>query len=288
MTSIPPPLAYPHPGPPPELPELPEGVSPEPRWPAWTAPVALIASFAAALFGAILIGAVGAAAGASLQHPPPAVQIAATAVQDVALILTALSFARLSQRPRPWHFGLRPTRLWSALGWVALGWFGFLVFSGLWVALLDIKERDRLPDELGASDSTAALLAVAVLVCVIAPVAEEFFFRGYFFSALRTWKGPWLAAVLTGIVFGAIHVGSAPVPFLVPLMVFGFVLCLIYWRTRSLYPCIALHSLNNSLAFAVSQHWGWQIPVLMVAALAAIAAVVLPLGGVRRAGPAPA
>jgi membrane protease YdiL (CAAX protease family) len=288
MTSIPPPLAYPHPGPPPDLPELPEGVSPAPRWPAWTAPVALIASFAAALFGAILIGGVAAATGASLEHPPPAVQIGATAFQDIALIVTALSFARLSQRPRPWHFGLRPTRLWPALGWTVLGWFGFLLFSGAWVALLDIKERDRLPDELGASDSTVALLSVAVLVCVLAPVAEEFFFRGYFFSALRAWKGPLLAAVLTGIVFGAIHAGSAPLPFLVPLMVFGFVLCLIYWRTRSLYPCIALHSLNNSLAFGVSQHWDWQIPVLMVAALAVIGAAVLPLGGLRRAAPAPA
>lgn len=288
MTSIQPPLAYPHPGPPPELPELPEGVSPDPRWPAWTAPVALIASFAAALFGAILIGVVAAVAGASLEHPPPAVLIAATAFQDIALILTALSFARLSRRPRAWHFGLRPTRPWPALGWTGLGWFGFFVFSALWVALLDIKERDRLPDELGASRSTAALLAVAVLVCVLAPVAEEFFFRGYFFNALRSWKGPLLAAVLTGIVFGAIHVGSAPAPFLVPLMVFGFVLCLIYWRTRSLYPCIALHSLNNSLAFGVSQHWNWQIPVLMGAALAVIAVIVLPLGGVRRARLSPA
>jgi membrane protease YdiL (CAAX protease family) len=68
----------------------------------------------------------------------------------------------------------------------------------------------------------------------------------------------------------------------VPLAVFGFVLCLLYWRTGSLYPCITLHALNNSLAFGVSQHWTWQIPVLMVAALTLIAAVILPLGGVRR------
>ena len=117
---------------------------------------------------------------------------------------------------------------------------------------------------MGASESTVALLAVAVLVCVIAPIAEEVFFRGYFFNALRSWRGLWPAAILTGLVFGAIHIGSAPVPFLVPLAVFGFVLCLLYWRTGSLYPCIALHALNNSLAFGVSQHWDWQIPVLMV------------------------
>ncbi|MDX6666996.1 MAG: protease family protein [Solirubrobacteraceae bacterium] len=288
MSRIPPPLAYPHPGPPPELPELPDGVSPQPRWPAWTAPVALIAGFSGALFGAIVIGIVASATGSSIEHPPPAAQITATAFQDMALIGSALVFARLSGRPRPWQFGLRPTRFWPALGWTALTWFGFLLFSAVWVSALAIKERDRLPDELGASSSSVALISVAVLVCVLAPVAEEFFFRGFFFNALRAWKGPLLAAILTGLVFGGIHAGSAPAPFLVPLAMFGFGLCLLYWRTGSLYPCIVLHSLNNSLAFGVSQHWGWQIPVLMLGANALIAAVILPLGGVRRGQPAPA
>jgi membrane protease YdiL (CAAX protease family) len=165
---------------------------------------------------------------------------------------------------------------------MALAWISFIVFSAVWVTALDIKSKDRLPQELGADKSTVALLAVALLVCVIAPIAEEVFFRGYFFNALRSWKGLWPAAILTGLVFGAIHIGSAPAPFLVPLAVFGFVLCLLYWRTGSLYPCIALHALNNSLAFGVSQHWDWQIPVLMVAALTVIGGIILPLGGVRR------
>jgi uncharacterized protein len=150
------------------------------------------------------------------------------------------------------------------------------------VAALDIKSKDRLPSELGADKSTVALVAVAVLVCVIAPIAEETFFRGYFFNALRSWRGLWPAAIITGLVFGAIHVGSAPPPFLVPLAVFGFILCLLYWRTGSLYPCIALHALNNALAFGVSQHWTWQIPVTMAGALVIVGAIVLPVGGVRR------
>jgi membrane protease YdiL (CAAX protease family) len=111
---------------------------------------------------------------------------------------------------------------------------------------------------------------------VLAPVAEELFFRGYFFTALRNWKGVWPAAILTGVVFGAIHAGSAPVGYLVPLAVFGFALCLLYWRTGSLYPCIVLHALNNSLAFGVSQGWGWEIPLVMLGANAVILAALLP------------
>jgi uncharacterized protein len=282
MASTPPPsagFAYPHPGAPPELPERPEGLpDPAPRWPAWTAPVALIAGFAVAIFGYILIGAIAGLAGADVDDLPPGVDIAATVVQDAALIGSAVFFARMTGRPRPAQFGLRPAPLRSSAGWLVLTWVGFFVFSAAWVAALGIHERDDLPDQLGADKSTLAMLAVAFLVCVIAPIAEEVFFRGYFFTALRNWRGVWPAAILTGLTFGAIHAGSAPVGYLVPLAVFGFGLCLLYWKTGSLYPCIVLHALNNSLAFGVSQHWNWQIPVLMAAALAVIALAVRAAG----------
>src|SRR5947199_499479 len=162
MSSLPPPpppVALPPPGPPgppPELPELPEGLSPQPRWPAWTAPVALIAAFVIAVFGAFLIGAVAAAGGASLTHPPPSVEILATAFQDAALVGSALLFARITRRPRPWHFGLRATRFWPALGWMALAWVSFIVFSAVWMTALEIKCNDRLPDEQDADQSTVA------------------------------------------------------------------------------------------------------------------------------------
>lgn len=241
--------------------------------------MSLIAALAAALFGGTLIAGVGALAGAEITDPPPGVRIAAIVFQDLALVVTALGFAALTARPRGWHFGLRPTRLRAAAGGVVLTWVGFLAFSAIWISALGIKERDKLPDELGADSSTLALIAVAFVVTVLAPIAEEVFFRGFFFTALRSWRGPWVAAIITGAVFGLIHGGSSPVGYLVPLAAFGFGLCLLYWRTGSLYPCIALHALNNSLALGVTQEWGWQIPVVMVAANALIAVILLPLRG---------
>jgi membrane protease YdiL (CAAX protease family) len=247
--------------------------------------VALIAGFAVAVFGYIFVAAIAGATGADLDDPPPAVDISATILQDGALIASALLFARLAGRPRPWMFGLRPTRPWPAVGWTLLTWVSFFVFSAIWISALGIEERDELPRELGADESAIALAAVTVLVTVLAPIAEEFFFRGYFFTALRRWKGPWPAAILTGLTFGAIHAGSAPPGYLVPLAAFGFGLCLLYWRTGSLYPCIVLHALNNSLALGVTQDWTWQIPVLMLGANAALAAILLPLGRRERREP---
>ena len=91
---------------------------------------------------------------------------------------------------------------------------------------------------------------------MLAPIAEELFFRGFCFTALRRTLGMLPAAVLTGIIFGAIHLGGTDIEFIVPLMVFGFFLCLLYVWTDSLLPCIVLHALNNALALGVSQDWG--------------------------------
>jgi membrane protease YdiL (CAAX protease family) len=187
----------------------------------------------------------------------------------------ALLFARLAGRPTAADFGLRRPPLKRAVGLLAVVWFGFYAFSALWVLALGINDHQELPDRLGADQGTLNLLAVVVLITVIAPLGEELFFRGYFFGALRNWRGVWPAAVITGLVFGGIHVGSAPVGFLLPLAFFGFLLCLIYDRTRSLYPCMTLHCVNNSIAFGVGEKWDWQIPLVLVASLAVITSTML-------------
>jgi uncharacterized protein len=275
-------------------PELPEGVErpppPErPRWKPWMAWVGLIAAFGAALMGALIVGLIGALAGADFADPTPAISISATIVQDLAFIGAALLFASIAGTPRPEQFGLRRTGFLRAVGWMAIVFVGFYAVTLVWVSILGADTNDsKLPDELGVKDSNVAMLAVAFLVAVVAPVAEEFFFRGFFFTALRAWKGLWPAAVLTGLVFGGIHVGSAEAVFLVPLAFFGFALCVLYHRTGSLYPCIALHCMNNSLAFGVSQDWGWETLLLFVTALSIISLGALAVRTTWTPAPAPA
>jgi len=86
----------------------------------------------------------------------------------------------------------------------------------------------------------------------------------------------WPAAVITGLVFGAIHALSAEPVFLVPLAFFGSMLCLLYVRTGSLYPGVAVHALNNCTAFGVSQHWNFgEIALAVACSYALIAAIFL-------------
>ena len=293
MSSTPPPSAD-RPPPVPARPELPEGVwRPEPapptgrdalpRWPLWAPFAAMLLTLIAAVVGVGVIAVIAELGGADTSGDTPGVTIGGTYVQDLALIGSALLLARLLDPPAtPGKFGLRVTAWLPAAGWSLVAWFGFFAFATAWSIALDIDEQDDLPEELGVDESTVALIAASLLVCVLAPVAEELFFRGFCFTALRRTVGMLPAAALTGIIFGAIHLGGTDIEFIVPLMVFGFFLCLLYVWTDSLLPCIVLHALNNALALGVSQDWGgWTVAAMAAAAVLSLL-VVLPFA--RRAG----
>jgi len=248
-------------------------------WSPWTAPAALIGGLVLAAVGGFIVDLPAVLLGVKIStaHTPPGIEIADTFVQDAAFVLAAVYCAQIGGRiVRAWQFGLRPPGAgWaSASGMLVFLLVAFLALSVAWSAVFN-PGKEKLLEQLGTNESAALLLLSAGLTCVVAPICEELLFRGYVFTALRSWRGTWPAAVITGVVFGLVHAGSAPALDLVPLAGLGFGLCLLYRYTGSLYPCIAAHSLNNSLAFASLEGWGWQVPVLMASALAAIGALVL-------------
>jgi membrane protease YdiL (CAAX protease family) len=275
MTSVP---AAGHPAPP-DHPELPAGAAPSggawpPTWPGWSAPAALLAGFAGALIVGLVISLVGLIFGAKSGNPPASVSLLSVIGQDVCLVGAALLFARMTGVPRPWQFGLRPASFWRSLGYVVAGYLIFILASYVWLQLIgQSNTKDTITQDLGADGSTIALIGVTFVVTVCAPLAEEFFFRGYFFGALRS-MGLWPAAIMTGFAFGVVHVFGSPIAFIVPLALLGTGLCLLREYTGSLYPGIALHCVNNAMAMSSSQHWGWQIPVVLIGSLAAIALII--------------
>jgi uncharacterized protein len=262
-----------------EPPESDPSRSPTTGWPWWIAPVGLLGGLVLAAVGGLVVDLPALALGVKLTsaHTPPGLILADTIVQDVAFVVVAVYCAAIGGRTvRSWQFGLRrPGAGWLwASGLIALLLVAFVVLSVIWSALVNPGE-DKLLDTLGSNEGTTLLLLSAVLTCVVAPICEEFLFRGLMFTALRSWRGTLPAAVITGLVFGGVHLGSAPVLDLAPLAALGFGLCLLYRYTGSLYPSIIAHSINNSIAFSGLEKWSWQAPVLLVSALVAIGGVVL-------------
>jgi membrane protease YdiL (CAAX protease family) len=262
------------------------------EWAPWLAPVALVGGIVLALLGALVVDVPALALGATVtsSHTSPGVTLANTFVQDLAFVAAAVLSAYIgAHRVSAADLGLRPPRRrWRAAGWVFVLWLTFLLASAVWAAIVHPK-TEKLLEQLGANEGTTLLVLSAVLTCVVAPMCEEILFRGFIYTALRNWRGVLPAAILAGLLFGAVHAGSAPAEDLVPLAALGFGLCLLYQHTGSLYPCMFAHSLNNSIAFASLEGWSvGQGALLIVAGFAGVAVILyaLQLIGVTSSRPA--
>jgi CAAX protease family protein len=236
--------------PPPERPELPEGAGP--RWPAWYAGIGFLVALISTL---VVVGIVAAATGASASDESPTFTVVATFLQGLIFIGTAVLFASFSGKPRAEQFGLRPARFWPTVGWAALGLLSFYALAAVYTAILQPDTEQTVAQDLGANQGTLGMIAAGFMVICVAPVAEEFFFRGFFYRALRSRYSVVAAALIDGLLFGVIHwdFSSADGLLIVPpLAALGFMFCLVYERTGTLYPVIALHALNNAIAFGVT------------------------------------
>ena len=89
--------------------------------------------------------------------------------------------------------------------------------------------------------TTYATLLAAVFV---APFCEEIFFRGFVFTGLCRGMPVYLAVILSALLFAAAHGDPASFPV---LLIIGLLLAILRWQTKSLWPGILLHCLNNSL-----------------------------------------
>jgi membrane protease YdiL (CAAX protease family) len=243
-------------------------------------PVALLV----AMIGGLAVFLVAAVFGGDIEDPGPAENLGATFVQDIVFAATAIGLAAMVSRPRPQDFGLRLPRLWPAVGWSVLTYVAIAIVGAIASAAFGVSERDQdnILEDLGISDETSAWVYVAAfVVCVMAPLAEELLFRGFIFPALLPRLGVIAAALVSGAIFGGIHITNyvgeptrLAAASIITLITLGTLFALLFWKTGSLLPCIALHAINNSVAYGVMQDWTWEIAILMPAALATCALAV--------------
>jgi membrane protease YdiL (CAAX protease family) len=144
--------------------------------------------------------------------------------------------------------GLRLT--WSDTGWGVLTGFVGLIAAGLAALATQLMVPEvtsaagEAAAELQESAGRLAITMFAALVMVGAPVVEELFFRGLFFSALRK-RGvnAVLTIVITGVVFAGFH--FEPTRFLV-LLPTGLLLGWVRWKTGSTGAAMVAHGVVNA------------------------------------------
>jgi membrane protease YdiL (CAAX protease family) len=146
----------------------------------------------------------------------------------------------------------RPDRNFVAMTFLA--WFVTFISTIAVAYIVTILFGETPPavnEQLGLGTRSLGVGEIAWLAMssvVIAPVVEEIVFRGVLFDALRARWRFWTSAVISALLFGAVHFSLLTIP---GLTVLGIALAWLRERYDSLYPPILLHALNNALAMTV-------------------------------------
>ena len=141
--------------------------------------------------------------------------------------------------------GKSVTDLIGAWRWpmFALGasiWFGVQIA----LTLIDLAIAPR-GFSVSATNATVAMAVAATGALSIQTFAEEFVFRGYLTQALLlATRRPLVAATLSGLLFGALHVPNG-LPQAIGAGAFGIATAFITIRTGSLAFSYGLHLVNN-------------------------------------------
>lgn len=226
--------------------EPPGDVLPEAAW----GPGRAFAGLAFVFVASIVLAAVVVAFDNEIESL--AAQVAVQGLLAGALILGAFLFASTG------FGGLAPA---AALGlrrplrksvWLSVAtYFGYIACA-LVVALLLSPEQEDIARELGGDSGVIGAVIAGILVVIVAPVSEEIFFRGFFFAGLRKGMPVAVAAVISSGIWGLLHyTGPGTWGVVVQITVFGLWLSWLFERTGSIYPTIAVHMINNAVAFTV-------------------------------------
>jgi membrane protease YdiL (CAAX protease family) len=165
---------------------------------------------------------------------------------DTAMLAALYPLYR-ARRFHPRDLGLRPTSAPAAIALVLAGLVVYVVLIAVWT--LAVLGRHPNPYTPQLHESVAAKVVTGFAAAICAPIVEEIFFRGVLYRGLRNRLRILPAAVIAGVLFGAVHASTYPADTLPPKIAFGVIACLLYERTGSLYPGIVLHALVDGSAF---------------------------------------
>ena len=140
------------------------------------------------------------------------------------------------------------TKPWGVLFWVVFLAFGTILPTE-WIyekIQLTMPEQTEQLFE-GIMKQPWGYAAIGLLV----PIAEEMVFRGGILRKLldifgQSWH--WAAIAVSAVLFGALHGNLAQG---IHAFIIGLLLGWMYYRTKSIIPTVALHWVNNTVAYVM-------------------------------------
>jgi membrane protease YdiL (CAAX protease family) len=230
-------------------------------FPVWAG----IGLFLALQFSSLVVAA-GLSAAAELHFfgdaPPEATEQPILLVAQVAPLAAGLLVLRAIGRRAHRTVGLRAGNTWAGL---RLGTVAFAAILPVCVAALIVSigalrlvkgpiETHPLLEQVQETEQPWTLIVLGVQAVVLAPVVEEFLYRGVLLSALVRGTGALAALVVSSALFAIVHAPVEPQA-VAPLFFLGMALGYAAYRTRSLVAPILAHALFNALMVGGTM-WG--------------------------------
>lgn len=208
------------------------------------------------LIGSIIVGVIDPSVFEPGDEASVGSRLASQAVVVAAFILTALGYTSSRTGGRGLavaarFLGVRPFGPRIILPILAA--IGLYLLSAMVLNVIFSPEQEDIAEGLGADRdaSTAVLVLAGILIVPGAAAGEELFFRGFLFGGLRQTVSLWPAALISGAVFGLLHLTAGNLAVGLQLTVFGVILAWLYERTGVLWAPMILHAFNNAIAFTL-------------------------------------
>ncbi|MEN6337604.1 MAG: type II CAAX endopeptidase family protein [Phycisphaerales bacterium] len=185
---------------------------------------------------------------------------AANLLGSLAIVALILFVARIAFARGLKGFGLRIRTVPRDVA------FAFLTLLGVWPLVMatmsltvlimrtlnpsfEVPQHEAL-QVITESGSMPLQILMIVFAVIVAPVMEEMLFRGLFQTMIRSYLGrPWLAIVITSILFARIHQNSSHWP---ALFVLALGLGYSYEKSGSLLRSIFMHAMFNGITIALA------------------------------------
>jgi membrane protease YdiL (CAAX protease family) len=123
----------------------------------------------------------------------------------------------------------------------------FLVLEEIYMHVLEID----VPVSFLKFMLSDPLILGVITTILVAPILEEFIFRGFLFSQLKVTLGNWGAISLSSLAWTSLHF-QYELKILFILFLFGLILGFLRWKYNSLFLVMALHAINNLVAFIIA------------------------------------
>lgn len=218
-------------------------------------PDLLVSFVLASFFGGLLVKAILNQTDKS-EAPLAPEQVLPSSMMFAAFVVALAVFLKYRGLRLTELFGLGRLRALQVCGWGLLLLLGAIPFVGIvnaiTVALLkDEVKRQPLVELFGSAAQRGDFSTIAIIVLAgvfLAPICEEFLFRGYFYAVGKRYLGAFVSGLLTAALFAAFH---ASLSSLAGLFVLAIALTLAYERTGTLAVPITMHALFNATSLGV-------------------------------------